>query len=135
MSQLAAEVALLHPIYSVYFKIVAEEQGFGVKEDRSGSMDFHLTYPLHSSQRDQNNDQAEYDVFDSDNLKDMAKILGASMKPGVLAHLFFSAQQFALFYSPLASENKKKRNSSREDSGKGKSEGKKTEGLELRPVF
>lgn len=59
-------------------------------------MDFVLAEALNNIQRDQNDDHSMYDLFGSKDIKDVTKVLGDTMKPEALEHVFCISLQLVL---------------------------------------
>lgn len=73
--KLVKEMALLCSIHDLDFRSMVEKHNFGLREDLSEKVEFYLAYSPYNVRRDQYNDHAEYDVLDSDDMKDIAKVL------------------------------------------------------------
>lgn len=72
--------------------------------------------------RNRNDDHAGYDVSVSKSLKNIARVLGAVMKPEAHAHAFCSALQFSVCYKPIASGNREERAGGRKNAKESESE-------------
>lgn len=131
MIKLVKTMATLFSIYDIDYRNLKGEHGLVVGEDLSGKVDFVLSDIPYNVLRDPNDDHSQYDVFGSTDTKNMAKIFGDVINPGVLGHAFCSALQFALCLKPFASRKVKERHSNREDSSKDGSQCEEGESVEL----
>lgn len=82
MGKLVKAIALLCSIYNVNFGTLVEDQELVVGGNLIGTEGSVRAHSLYNVQRDQNDDDAEYDVLGSDVLKHMAKVLREVMNPG-----------------------------------------------------
>lgn len=81
MSKLVRMMPPLCFLYDVDFsKLVAKHQ-LVVGVDLSWKVDIFLADPLHNVGRDQKKNHAEYDVFNSNDMKHIFRVLGDVMKP------------------------------------------------------
>lgn len=78
-------------------KVLAEDHKLRVEENLSSILHFIMTYTLYSIRRNQNDDHTEYDVSRSNDMKDMANILGdAKEKPREQGTYFAPTYEFSL---------------------------------------
>lgn len=74
-------------------------------------------------------------MLGSSDFTDMAEVLGGLVKSRTHAHVFCSTLQLAIWYKAVASENKKERASTGEETGKCGSESVKRKSINLWPAF
>lgn len=70
-----------------------EEHKLSAGEDLIEKVDLVLVDALYHVRRDRRNGSAEYDMFASEDMKDIEKILGDTMRVEVHAHFFCSVLQ------------------------------------------
>lgn len=91
------EMASVRFIYGVGFKALTEEYKIGVGGNLSWRADLVLAEPSYNVRRAQNDDHTNYDVLESNDMKDMARVLRDMMKPVAHAHVFCSALKSILW--------------------------------------
>lgn len=96
---------------------MAEKHKIGVREDLSGRADYVLPEPLYNERQDRKHDQAKYDVYGSNDTKDIAKTLRDIKERKRHRYAFRSALKFPHPYEALALEKKEERAIIRDDSG------------------
>lgn len=115
-SKLMAEMALVSSVYYIGFRNLAKKSYRRTGKYLSGMVDFDLADLPYELRRNQNDDYADYDVFDSNHVKDMVKVLGNVIKCGAHTHLFCSALQLAFWYKTPAPEKREAQASTRDNS-------------------
>lgn len=68
-------------IFDVVFRNLVEEHKLAVGKDLTGKINYVREIQLFQIQRDQNDVRAAYDLFASNDMKHMTKVLGAIMEP------------------------------------------------------
>lgn len=104
MSKLMTLIALLSFIYDAGFRNLAKKSDRRGGKYLGGLVDLVLVDPAYNVRRDRTDDHADCDVFRSNLVKDMVKVLGNLMKPGAHAHLFCFPLQLAFWHRILALE-------------------------------
>lgn len=79
----------------------------GIKKNLSRRRGFVLASPPYNVQTDRKAENKEYDVFDSNDMKDMTKMLGDVIKPKAHRHAFYSTTQFDVRYKALQCDKPK----------------------------
>lgn len=97
-------------------------------------MDIFLADAPYNVRKDQKDDHVEYDVLGSNDMKNVAKVLGDAMKAEAHGHVFCSTLQLFLLYKACAA-GKKGQASTREGSRDGSSASEKSKSVKLRPAF
>lgn len=135
MSKLFEAMASLCFIYNVDFRTLMNEHELCVGEHPSGYIDFLLANPPYNVQRDLNDAHPAYNVFNVNDMIDMAKVLEDGMKPVKHRHVFRSTLKFSSWYKALLLEQKSLRDSIKAGFGEdgSASEGSKSDGLQ--PAF
>lgn len=85
-------------------KLFVEEKELDVREDLNGKVYFYLAEVPYSVRKDPNGDQPKYDMFYSNDMKSMGKVLGENLKPGAHGNVYCSGLEFSIWYNDLASE-------------------------------
>lgn len=122
-------------IYEVDFINSIVEHKQNAREDVNGKVELVLVPHSYNIPRDRNADDSEYDLFTSDDMRDMAMIQGDAMKPGTHGHLYCSSLQFFFRYKAMVSEFTEERttiDSYQENSG---SESEESATVEKQEVF
>lgn len=96
MNKLIKKIAFSCYIYDACYRNVLKEPELGAGEDLKGKGNFVLAVLLHNVRNDKDNDHAQYNIFHSNDVKYMIKVLGHVMKPGAHENVFCSAFQSIL---------------------------------------
>lgn len=104
VSKLVKQMDFLCSIYDADFRVLVEEKRSGVGEDLSAHVDFVLIDQLYNVPTNRKNEHADYDVFGSNDLKNVAKVLGDLIKLGASRHVFCFVLQITLWRKALLSE-------------------------------
>lgn len=107
ISKLVKAMDRLCSICKTDFRSWVEQHELGVGEEIGGEVDFILPDSSYNARSDQKHDQVEYDMFRSNDVKDMLRVLEVVMKLGAYRQVLCPALQFALCYRVLDSEKRK----------------------------
>lgn len=107
MRKLVKEIAPLLFIYDVDFRNFPEMIELGFGEHLSWKVDYVSKNSPYNVRNDRKGSHVDYNAFVLNDMKDIVKVLGDFMKPGVHEHVFYSALQFFLFYNALSLEKRK----------------------------
>lgn len=135
MSKTFEVMAPLCFIYNLCFRNLAKERELGFRMDLRGKMDFVQVCLPYYVQKDGNSAYAAYGVFGLKNMEEVANVLEEVMKPDSHGQVFFFALQSALWYNAPGSKQKEVWDGNKEDSGKGESQSKEFQNIELRSEF
>lgn len=96
MSKLFKEIPPLCSVHDVDSRHLVAERKLGVGDDLAGEVDFGMVELLYNLQRNRKHDHAKYDLFRSNDMNDIAEVLGDAMKLGAHANVLCSTLQFAV---------------------------------------
>lgn len=81
MSKLVKKMAISCSNHEVDFRKLVEGHEQGVRQNVSGTVNLALADPTYNVRRDRGVDRDENNFFGSNNMKNMAEVLGVFMKP------------------------------------------------------
>lgn len=72
-------------------------------DDNNGKVDFIIADSRYTTGTDRSTDPSEYTLFTSEDMRDMAEILGDVVKPEVHGHMYCSSPLLAFWYKAVLS--------------------------------
>lgn len=89
MGKLCNKMATICCTYNDNLENVVGKNGQGALEDNHRMMEFALVDPLYDVRRSRNEESANYDLFSSEDIKDMINMLEDVISLETYSHLFY----------------------------------------------
>lgn len=104
MSKFVKSLASFCSLDKVDLGDLVKKQESSVGQNLTGKLDFVLADQPYDLRRDLNNYCADFDVFGSNGINDMVKLLGDVINPESHEHVFCSTLRFSFWIKALALE-------------------------------